>query len=129
MSESKLRLVFIISLVIVGLLAGFAVFRPFATGREYSSIGRESVLQTDDQWIIQFDIINQEAKDTNYKLVWSNGGETATESVLVGKGRIYSHIRHIYRNTLKETSVNLTIYKEGENAPFERVTYHLSSRR
>ena len=126
MSESRLRLVFVISLVIMGLLAGFAVFRPFGTVRQYSSIARESVLQADDQWIIQFDIINQETKDMNYNLVWSNDGETATESVLVGKGRVYSHIRHIYLNTLKGTTVNLTVYKEGETSPFERVTYHLN---
>ena len=125
MSESRLRIVFVISLVILGVLAGLAVFRPLVTGREYSAVARESVLQEEDQWIIQFDIINQEEKDMNYNLVWSSGGETYTESVLVGKGRIYSHIRHIYLDTVKEGKVNLTIYKEGEATPFEQLTYYL----
>ena len=126
MSESRLRLVFVISLVILAVLAVLAVFRPLVTGRQYSAVARESVLRTDTEWIIQFDIINQEVRDMNYNLVWSSGGENSTESVLVGKGRIYSYIRHINLDTLKETKVNLTIYKDGETTPFEQVTYHLN---
>ncbi len=126
MSESRLKLVLVLSLVIMGVMAGFAVFRPLVPGREYSAVARESVIKADDQWIIQFDIINQEAKDMSYNLVWLNGGEKSTESVLVGKGRVFSYIRHIYLNTLKEASVTLTIYKDGETAPFETVTYHLN---
>jgi hypothetical protein len=122
---SRLRVLYVVSLVILGVLVGLAVFRPLVTGREYSAVARESVLQEEDQWIIQFDIINQEEKDMNYNLVWSSGGETYTESVLVGKGRIYSHIRHIYLDTVKEGKVNLTIYKEGEATPFEQLTYYL----
>ena len=126
MSDFRLRIVFVISLVILGLLAGFAAFHPFATGKQYSSIARESVLQTDDQWIIQFDIINQEDQDLNYNLFLSKSGNITTENVLVGKGRVYSHIRHIYLNTLKDTTVNLTVYKGGETSSFERVVYHLN---
>jgi hypothetical protein len=122
---SKLRIVYILSLALLGVLAGLAVVRPLVTGRDYSAVARESVLQEDDQWIIQFDIINQQDKDMNYNLVWSNGGETYTEGVLVGKGRVYSHIHHIYQDTIKEDKVNLTIYEEGETTPFEQLTYYL----
>ena len=122
---SRIRILYVISLVILGVLAGLAVFRPLVTGRAYSTVGRESVVQEADQWIIQFDIINMEDKDMNYKLVWSSSGETYTESVLVEKGRVYSHIRHIYLDTLKDGKVNLTIHKEGETTPFEQLTYYL----
>ena len=107
-------------------MAGFAVVHPLVAGRQYSSIARESVLQAQGQWIIQFDIINHEAKDVNYKLVWVGSGETSTENVMAGQGQIYTYIHHIYLNTLKEGIVNLTIYKEGDTAPFEQVTYHLN---
>lgn len=125
MSELRLRIIFIVSLVLLGVLVVLAVFRPLVTGREYSVVGRESTLQTGDQWIIQFDIINREGKDMGYNLVWLSGGETYTERVVVGNGRIYSHIRHVYLATVKEDKVNLIIYKEGETTPFEQVTYYL----
>ena len=125
MSVFRLRSIFIISLVILGVLVVLAVFRPLATGQEYSTVARESVLQTEDQWIIEFDIINRENKDVNYNIVWSSGGETYTESVLVGKGRIYSHIHHVYRQTIKEDKINMAIYEEGKTVPYERVTYYL----
>ena len=122
---SKLRITYILSLALLGVLAGLAVIRPFVTGTDYSAVGRESVLQEEDEWIIQFDMINQQDKDMNYNLVWTNGGETYTERVLVTKGRVYSHIHHIYQDTLKTGKVNLTIYEEGETTPFEQLTYYL----
>ena len=121
---SKLRIAYVLSLALLGVLAGLAVVRPLVTGREYSAIGRESVLQEEYQWVIQFDIINHQATDMNYSLVWTNGGEAYTEEVLVGKGRVYSHIHHIYLDTVKEGKVNLTIYEEGETTPFEQLTYY-----
>ena|SRR3972149_879424 len=122
---SRLRIIYILSLALLGVLAGLAVARPFVTGRDYSAVGRESVLQEEGEWIVQFDIINHQNKDMNYNLVWTNGGETYSEGVLVAKGRVYSHIHHIYQDTLKTGKVNLTIYEEGETTPFEQLTYYL----
>ena len=122
---SKLRIAYVLSLALLGVLAGLAVVRPFVTGTDYSAVGRESVLQKEDEWIIQFDIINQQDKDMNYNLVWTNGRETYTEGVLVVKGRVYSHIHHIYQNTVTDGKVNLTIYEEGVTTPFEVLTYYL----
>ena len=129
MSESRLKIVFAISLVILGVLAGLAVFRPLVTSPEFSAVGRESVLKTDGEWIIQFDIINQENKDMNYSIVFSGEGQSSTETVLVGNGRTYSHIHHVYMDpnqTAEETKVDMTIYEEGNATPFEQVTYHLN---
>lgn len=123
---SRLRILYLFSLVILGILAVAAVFRPLVTGREYSTVARESVLQDENQWIIQFDIVNLEQEDMNYSIVWLSGGQTYTESVRVGKGRIYSHIRHIYPETVRDNKVEMTIYREGESTPFEQVTYHLN---
>ena len=125
MSEFRLRLVFVISVVILGVMAVPAVFRPLATGKEYSAVARESVLQDTDQWVIQFDIINLKGKDMNYNVVWSSGGQAYTEQVMVGQGRTYSHILHVYQATIKKGEVGMTIYEEGETTPFDQVTYHL----
>ncbi len=125
MSVFRLRIIFIISLVVLGVLLVLAMFRPLVTGQEYSMVGRESVLQAEGEWVIEFDIINRENIDVNYNIVWSSGGDTYTESVLVGQGRIYRHTRHVYRQTIKEDKVNMAIYEEGKAIPFERVTYYL----
>ena|SRR3990172_1755962 len=122
---SKLRIFYVLSIGILGVLAGLAIFRPLVSGQEFSAIARESVLEEDDQWIIQFDIINREETDMNYRMVWTSGEETYTETVTVSTGKIYSHIRHIYKGALPEVSVNMTLFKESDPAPFEQVTYHL----
>ncbi|HLB28045.1 MAG TPA: hypothetical protein VJK47_02415 [Dehalococcoidales bacterium] len=121
----RLRIFYVLSIGILGVLAGLAIFRPLVGGHEFSAIARESVLEEKDQWIIQFDIINQEETDMSYRMVWTTGGETYTETVLVPKGTGYSHIRHIYKETVPEYKVNMTLFREGESAPFEQVTYHL----
>ena len=122
----RLRIALIVSLVILGVLLVFTVFRPMTSGEKYSEVSRESTIQTEDEWIIQFDLINSEGKDTNYIINWSSGGESYTEKALVGDGRIYRHIYHVYPEMVRETGkVNLTIYKEGEATPFEQATYYI----
>lgn len=94
-------------------------------GPAYSAVARESVLQSNDQWIIQFDIINMEATDMTYDIVWSSGGENSTETVSVAQKRTFSYIHHVYPATLKSGIVSMSIFKRGEASPFDKVTYHL----
>ena len=122
---SRLRIVYIISLVILGVLLVFTVFRPMTSGGKYSEVSRESTIQMEDEWIIQFDILNREGKDTDYIIDWSTGGETYSERVSIKDGQVFTHIRHVYPETVKEGKVHLTIYKEGEAAPFEECTYYI----
>ena len=122
---SKLRIVFILSLVLLAALLVSTVFRPMATDSGYSVVSRESVLQGEDRWIIELDIINQEGKDITYTVIWSSGEESKTQKIRVGDGRIYNHIHFVYPEAVKEDKVNLTIYKEGEATPFEEATYYL----
>lgn len=121
----KLRIALIVSLVILVVLLVFTVFRPMTSGEKFSEVSRESTIQTEDEWIIQFDLINKEGKDTNYIINWSSGVKSYTEKALVGDGRIYRHIYHVYPETVKDGKVNLTIYKEGESTPFEKATYYI----
>ncbi|MDP3879584.1 MAG: hypothetical protein Q8Q07_04660 [Dehalococcoidales bacterium] len=125
MSGSRLRIVFVISLLILGSLVMLAVLRPLASAEEYSVVSRESIIRGEDQWIIQLDIVNQEKRDMSYVLRWSSGGADYTEKILVREGRIYSHIRHVYPAMVQEGKVDLTIYREGEAIPFEQSIYYL----
>ena len=122
---SQLRIFYICSLVILGVLLVFTVFRPMVSGEKYSEVSRESVIQREDEWIIQCDIVNREGKDMNYIINWSAGGETYSERVLLKDGGTFTYIHHVYPETVEEGKINLAIYKEGEDTPFEQSTHYI----
>ncbi len=122
---SKLRIFYIVSLVILALLIVFTVFRPMATGDQYSEVQRESLLQTEDEWIIQFDISNREGRDTQYTINVSLTDKQYNEQFLIKDGGLFTYIHHIRRNMVGTGEATFTIYKEGSDTPFEQATYHL----
>ncbi len=121
----KLRIIYIISLVILGVLIAFTVFRPMATGEEYSEVQRAQLLERGDQWIIEFNIINREGKDTSYTIIVLADGKQYTESVLIRDGGMFTYIHHFYPERLTKKEVSFAVYKEGESTPIEQVTYSL----
>ncbi len=122
---SKLSIIHIASLVILGVLLVFTVFRPIATGGKYSEVSRGQLLQTEDEYIIQFDIINREGKDKKYTIKVAIDDYRYSEDVLIPDGRIFSYINHIYPGRITEGNVSFTIFKEDEDTPFEQITYYL----
>ena len=123
---SRLRIIFVASLVILGVLLVFTVFRPLALGQKLDTLTKESIIQGEEEWIIQIRIINKESKDTDYIIEWSTGGETYySQRVSIKNGRSFTNIHHIYPETVREGEINLTIYKEGEPTPFEQSTYYV----
>ncbi len=123
----RLRVIFIASLIILIVLLIFTVFRPMVLGKKFSEVVRESIIQREDEWIIQFGIINREGEDTSYTITWSTGGEIYnSNTVSIKNGRIFTNIHHVYPHTVKEGRVKLEIYKEGEPALFEQATYYVS---
>jgi len=123
---SRLKIVYIASLVILGVLIAFTVFRPMAVGGEYSTVQRAQLLETEDQWIIQFDIINHEGEDKNYTITVLVDGKQYNESVLIPDGRMFTYIHHVYPDRITDGDVRFTVYKEGEATPLEEATYHLN---
>ena len=122
---SKLKIIYIVSLVILAVLIVFTVFQPMATGSEYSEVQKEQLLETKSEWIIQFDIINCEGRDTRYTINVTVGDKLYTDSILLRDGAKFSYIQHIRRDIIIDGDVSFTIYKEGEATPFEQATYHL----
>ena len=123
---SKLRIIYIVSLVVVGVLLVFSVFGPITSGQEYSKVMRESIIQSEDEWIVQFTIINREGEDTSYLISWSTAGQTYdSKTVLISDGRSFTNIYHVHPETVKEGKLGLAIYKEGEATPFEQCTYYI----
>ena len=122
----KLRIIFIASLVMLGVLIVFTVFRPMARGEQYSEVQRAQLLEKEDQWIIEFDIINQEGKDMNYTIRVLADGELHTQNVLIRDEGMFTYIHHFYRDRLTKNEVSFAIYKEGDTAPIEEITYFLN---
>ncbi len=122
---SKLGIIYIGSLVILAVLLVFTVFQPMATGDKYSEVQKEQLLETESEWIIQFDIINHEGRDQNYTINVLVDERLYTDSILIRDGAKFSYIHHIRRDTIINGDVSFTIYKEGEAAPFEKVIYYL----
>lgn len=122
---SKLRIFFVVSLVILGVLLVSTVFRPMATGGEYSQGYRESLLQTEDGWILQFNIMNHEAKENTYTINVSVGGEQFSEQFQVQGGGIYTYIHHIPSQAVGANETTITIYKQGEDTPLKEAIYYL----
>lgn len=119
----KLKTIYITSLVMLGILIAFTVFRPMAIGEGYSEVQRAQLLEKEDQWIIELDIINQEGKDTNYAIEVLVDGKQYNESVLIKDEMAFTYIHHFYPDSLTEGEVSFAVYKEGESAPIEQATY------
>ncbi len=122
---SKLRICYMLALVLLGVLLVFTVFRPMATGEEFSEVTRESIIQSEDQWIIQFDIVNHEGMDTNYTINVEVDDKPSTLTVLIRSKGVFTYIYHIYKDQSTKGDVSFVIYKEGENSPIKQVSYYL----
>ncbi len=122
---SKLRAFYIISLMILGVLLVLTVFRPMASGSEYSEVQRVQLLEREDQWIIEFDIINREGEDMSYTITVFADEKLYTESVLIKDEGMFTYIHHFYPDRLTKNEVNFAVYKEGESTPVEQATYFL----
>jgi hypothetical protein len=124
---SKLSIFLVASLVLMGVLLVFVFVLPL-TGSEqkYSEISNESVLKTTDGWVLQFDILNYESKDTTYTINVDVDGKPFQEICLIKPGGMFSYINQIRSSEVTDGVVSVIITKEGENTPFEQGTYYLS---
>jgi len=124
----RLKIFYILALMILGALLVFTIFRPMATGGEYSEVQRESLLRAQDKWIVQFDLLNLEGKEQKYTIQVSiDDGKPYKEDVLLGYGGMFTFIRRIPFHEIKGEKGKATfiIYKEGETTPFEEIDYFL----
>ncbi len=124
-SKSVLKIFYIVSLVILGVLVGFALVRPAASSEQYSEVSKGHLLKTDSGYIVAFDIMNHEGKDTNYTVEVTLDSYQYSEDILIPDGRMFTYVHHIYPDKLTEGNVNLAIYKVGLASPFEQVNYYL----
>jgi len=122
---SKLRMVFIILLVILGVMVVFTVLSPMATGQKYSKVQSTQLLQAEDEWVIQFDIMNNEEKDTSYEIEVLHDNELYRAPVVIPDEGMFTYIHRIPYNTKGNRDITFTIYKDGDSEPLRQLNYYL----
>jgi hypothetical protein len=121
----RLKIIYILSLAILAAILIMAVFKPFTTGSNYTEVARQSLLKTQDEWILQMDILNHEGKDVTYRIHILISDTDYHEDFVVRDGGKYTYVHHIKQNTLEDGRVDYRIYKEKDSEPFEQGVYYL----
>ncbi len=119
---------YVLSLAMLGVLIILTLIKPMTKGAGYSEIQRENLLQTERDWIVQFDLVNREGKDTGYTINVSLDGEVSSLESLIPDRGVFTYIRSVRKDLLTDPVMTLTIYKAGEADPFEEATYNLKQR-
>ncbi|MFC2034497.1 hypothetical protein ACFLTT_03770 [Chloroflexota bacterium] len=125
MAPLRIKVFYIASLVLLAILVIFVIFQPLERSSGYSEVQQEQLLQTNSEWIIQFDILNHEGKRQDYTINVLVNGKEYTEDVSIGDGKAYSFIYHIQRDTVGDSPIKFDVYAQGKENPIEQVTYHL----
>lgn len=122
---SKLRIVYISLLIALGVLIAFTVFRPFSLGEEYTGIQRAQLLETEDEWIVEFDLTNNEGEDREYTIHALVGNSLYTEDILIPDGRQYTYIHHVRPDMVSDGKVSFALYEADELDPIKQWTFYL----
>ena len=122
---SKLKIIFVISVVILAVLIGSVMLSPITTATRYSEVQQEQLLKTDTEWIVEFKILNHEGVQRKFIITALVDGKSREEEVVIPDGRKFTYIYHLYPERLSDKAVTFAIYKEGEQTPFEQITYHV----
>ena len=122
---TKLQVFYVISLLILATLFVLAIFKPFASGSNYTQVSRQSLLQTQDEWIFQFDILNHEGHVVRYTINFLFGDQDFHENFIVRDGGKFTYIHHIKKEDAGSGSVDYKLYKENSSEPIEQGSYYL----
>jgi len=121
---SKLRLIFVLSLIILaGVFIATVYFIP--SSRSDTESKRVQIIQGENEWILQYDIINNEERDTKYTIYVTVDDAVYKDSTMVKPGKRYTYIHHIYPQQLVKGMVTFALYEEGKAKPVEQATYYI----
>jgi hypothetical protein len=121
----RLRLIFILSLIVLaGLFVSIVYFLP--SRDSYSETKGVHIIEAENEWILQYDIINNEERDIEYTIVVTVDDIVYTDSTVVKPGKSYTYIHHIYPQQLHEGKVSFASYQEGKPEAIEQATFNLT---
>jgi hypothetical protein len=92
---------------------------------KYAEVSRESLIQTQDGWILQFDIINHQSEEAKYNIYLSVDGKPYQDSCQINPGGLFTYIHQIPSSGLTSGEVSIKITKDGEDTPFDQGTYYI----
>jgi uncharacterized membrane protein len=92
----------------------------------YTETKRVHIIEAENEWILQYDIVNHEGRDIEYIIIVTVDGVAYTDSTVVKQGRTYTYIHHIYPQELEEGKVNFALYEAGKVEPIEQATFDLA---
>ena len=121
---SKLRLIFVLSLIILAVVF-IATIYFIPSDQSYTESKRVQIIESENEWIIQCDIINNEEGDTKYTIYVTVDGAVYKDSTVVKQGKTYTYIHHIYPQQLVEGKITFALYEESKAKPVEQATYYI----
>ena len=95
------------------------------SGQSYTESKRAQIIQGENEWILQYDIINGGKRDLKYTIYVTVDNVAYSDSTVVKPGKRYTYIHHIYPHQLEEGKVTFVLYEEDKATPVEQVTYHI----
>lgn len=120
----KVKALYIVSLLVLGVFVVLPFFYPAVPETEYSEVSRTQLLENGTEEIILFDIVNHEQKDMNYTVMVTVDGKNYTEEVLmIREGGVFTYAHHIHPDITARGEISFAVYKEGKSAPIEEITY------
>ncbi|MBA7682018.1 hypothetical protein ES703_90364 [subsurface metagenome] len=109
--------------ILAGVFISTIYFIP--SGQSYTESKRVQIIEGENEWILQCDIINDQGRDIKYTIFISIDDVVYTDSTVVKQGKTYTYIHHIYPQQLEVGEVTFALYEDGKAEPVEQVTYHI----
>jgi len=120
------RLIFVLSLIILaGVFISTIYFIP--SGQSYTESKRVQIIEGENEWILQCDIINNETRDIKYTIYVTVDDAVSKDSIVVKQGKSYTYIHHVYPQQLDEGKVTFALYEGDKAEPVEQATYYIGN--
>jgi len=120
------RLIFVLSLIILaGVFISTIYFIP--SGQSYTESKRVQIIEGENEWILQCDIINNETRDIKYTIYVTVDDAVSKDSIVVKQGKTYTYIHHVYPQQLDEGKVTFALYEGDKAEPVEQATYYIGN--
>ena len=120
----RIRLIFVLSLVILAVVFVTTILC-LPSEEDYIESKKFQIISGENEWILEYNIINIEAREIKYAIVVDIDGTVYKDSIVVKPQKVYTYIHHIYRHHLERGEVTFTLYEDGKAEPVEQVTYHI----
>lgn len=120
-----MRITHIASLVVLAALLALTVVVPTLRGKDLNETQRAQLLRTDDEWIVQYDILNEGEQDRSYLIEVNVDGTAYRQEARTAPNGKFVFIQHIRPEQLTEGVVMLRLFQEGRSEPLDSARYTL----